>query len=124
MTTYRELDSLCVIESWHNAKDDLQCPSLNDYSFLEVNRKTSKNNHNYGAVIKLFSQTSFSSAVRLASRSKNIVWSRFKCENTFSLLVLYILRQKIVDTPEDTRLVLHEETHFIKQKFPGDVWLW
>ena len=63
VTTFRELDTVYVVDSWYNAEGDLPCPSLSNYSFFAVNRKTSKNNRNYGGVIISFCQTSFSSAI-------------------------------------------------------------
>ena len=117
----RGLDIFCLVESWHNCEDDLQCPPLHNYSFYAVNRKVSKNNRYYGGVVMYFSQTSFSSAVRLATQSENIVWGRFNCESTFLIVgSVYLAPQNSSYSSEDTWTILHEETRLIQQKFPGD----
>ena len=108
-----------MVESWNNYADYLQCPYLHNYSFYAVNRKVSKNNRYYGGVVMYFSQTSFSSAVRLATQSENIVWGRFNCESTFLIVgSVYLAPQNSSYSSEDTWTILHEETRLIQQKFP------
>jgi hypothetical protein len=84
---------------------------LHNFTFYAVNRTVPKNNRYYIGVIMYFSQTSFSSAVRLATQSKNMVWGRFKCKSAFLIVgSVYLAPQNSSYSCEDTWTMLQDET--------------